>query len=87
MVNRQLLTLQEQMDNLIASRPQLWEAHARFCGTLAYLWIENPYEKLLAKIDALEHLADLTHSEQEKTMHLRHSVLQAMSLQRENSDS
>lgn len=78
MKNTELLELQNSVNDIATHRPGLRKSNAMFVGCIAYLWLHDPYEKLLAQIDAMERFNRLTKSEQQQSNKLKRAIITNM---------
>ncbi len=78
MKNVKLLELQNSVNDIATHRPGLRKSNAMFVGCIAYLWLHDPYEKLLAQLDAMERFNRLTKSEQQQSNKLKRVIITHM---------
>ena len=60
MTNIPLLHLQDQVNAFLDAREDFWETKARFVGSLPYLRLDDPYQKLRAQLEHVRHHRSFT---------------------------
>jgi hypothetical protein len=75
MTNRPLRDVQMQLNKFIDSRKVFWTTNAEFVGTLKFLQIGDPPQKLLAKLENLKRKHRFTPTQTQQAARIKDAIV------------